>query len=79
VDKTDVFGTSALNGMHTFDQYLLGLWIDGIITEDEALRQADSVNNLRLQIKMVNLEDMGGDSGDVDQFTENMDSGKLRI
>jgi twitching motility protein PilU len=66
-------------GMQTFDQHLLKLWMNGIITEDEALRHADSVNNLRLQIKMVKLEDLGGDSGDVEQFTDNMDSGKLHI
>ena len=66
-------------GMHTFDQNLLGLWMEGAITEDEAMRHADSVNNLRLQIKMVNLEDMGGDTKDVGEFTKNMDSGKLRI
>lgn len=66
-------------GMHTFDQHLLNLWMDGTITEDEAMRHADSVNNLRLQIKMVKLEDEGGDSGNVGEFTSNMDSGDLRI
>jgi len=66
-------------GMHTFDQHLLNLWMDGTITEDEAMRHADSVNNLRLQIKMVKLEDEGGDSGDMGEFTNNMDSGDLRI
>ncbi len=66
-------------GMHTFDQHLLSLWMDGTITEDEAMRHADSVNNLRLQIKMVKLEDQGGDAGDVGEFTDSMDSGDLRI
>ena len=64
-------------GMQTFDQHLLQLWMEGYITEDEALRQADSVNNLRLQIKMVDLEDSGGGAADL---IENSDSsGELSI
>jgi len=66
-------------GMQTFDQHLLHLWMEGIITEDEALRQADSVNNLRLQIKMVNLEDQGGDLSDLEQVSSSMNSGNLSI
>jgi twitching motility protein PilU len=75
----DAMADGNIYGMHTFDQHLLRLWIDGVITEDEALRQADSVNDLRLQIKMAKLEDSGGDSSDVDQFTDNIDSGGLSI
>ena len=56
-------------GMQTFDQSLLELWMAGHITEDEALRHADSVNNLRLQIKMVNLKDQGGDAHDIGQLS----------
>jgi len=66
-------------GMQTFDQSLLHLWMDGLITEDEALRQADSVNNLRLQIKMVNLKDGGGDADDLQQLSGNLDSQDLSI
>ncbi|GAV20539.1 twitching motility protein PilU [Mariprofundus micogutta] len=65
-------------GMQTFDQSLLELWMAGQITEDEALRHADSVNNLRLQIKMVNLKDQGGDAHDLDQLSD-MGSGNLSI
>lgn len=75
----DAMAVGNIYGMHTFDQHLLRLWIDGVITEDEALRQADSVNDLRLQIKMAKLEDSGGDSGDIDQFTNNLGSGGLSI
>jgi len=46
-------------GMQTFDQHLLSLWRKDIITEEEALRQADAVNDLRLKIKMAKLEDNG--------------------
>ena len=39
-------------GMQTFDQHLFELYDNGIITYEDALRNADSVNDLRLQIKL---------------------------
>ncbi|WP_410498944.1 PilT/PilU family type 4a pilus ATPase [Chitinibacter sp. S2-10] len=39
-------------GMQTFDQSLFDLFEDGQITYEDALRNADSVNDLRLQIKL---------------------------
>ena len=39
-------------GMQTFDQSLFQLYEDGLITYEDALRNADSVNDLRLQIKL---------------------------
>jgi len=39
-------------GMHTFDQDLFRLYEEGRISYEEALRNADSVNDLRLQIKL---------------------------
>ena len=39
-------------GMCTFDQALFRLFEQGRITEDEALRNADSANNLRLKISL---------------------------
>jgi len=66
-------------GMQTFDQSLQELWMQGLITEDEALRHADSVNNLRLQIKMVNLKDSGGDINDMGQLSGNIDASDLKI
>ncbi len=66
-------------GMQTFDQSLQELWMQGIITEDEALRHADSVNNLRLQIKMVNLKDSGGDLNNMDQLSSGVDAPELKI
>jgi len=62
-------------GMQTFDQHLLKLWRDGIISEDEALRNADAVNDLRLKIKMAKLEGSGDDSGNsLDKMTGDGDS-----
>ena len=40
-------------GMQTFDQALFDLHQSGIITEDEAVRNADSANNLRLKINLA--------------------------
>jgi twitching motility protein PilU len=39
-------------GMQTFDQALFDLYEGGHITYEDALRNADSVNDLRLQIKL---------------------------
>ena len=39
-------------GMQTFDQALFDLYNEGEISYDEALRNADSTNELRLQIKL---------------------------
>lgn len=57
------------HGMVTFDQALLQLWQDGIISDVEALRNADSANNLRLKMKMAGMEGPGGSN--VDQLLEN--------
>jgi len=60
-------------GMRSFDQHLLQIWKEGIITEEVALANADAVNDLRLKMKMSRLESdeesssidaiTGGDSG----------------
>jgi twitching motility protein PilU len=39
-------------GMQTFDQALFDLYENNLITYEDALRNADSVNDLRLQIKL---------------------------
>ncbi|MEO6031102.1 MAG: PilT/PilU family type 4a pilus ATPase, partial [Burkholderiaceae bacterium] len=39
-------------GMQTFDQSLFDLYEGGAVTLEDALRNADSVNDLRLQIKL---------------------------
>ena len=66
-------------GMQTFDQHLFALWADGLISEDEALRNADSINNLRLEIKMARLEDSGDEAGRTDRVADQLDSGELKI
>ena len=49
-------------GMQTFDQALFDLFESGQITYEDALRNADSVNDLRLRIK---LEGKASDSNDL--------------
>lgn len=44
---------SSAVGMQTFDQHLYTLYKSGQISLDEALRNADSLNNLRLRIKLA--------------------------
>ena len=39
-------------GMQTFDGALYALVVEGAISEEEALKNADSVNNLRLRLKL---------------------------
>lgn len=51
---------SATIGMQTFDHHLFELYRQGKITMEEALKNADSANNLRLRIKLAedpNLEE----------------------
>ena len=47
-----IMGKSRELGMQTFDQALFDLYNDGAISYEEALRNADSMNELRLQIKL---------------------------
>ena len=50
-------------GMVTFDEALFRLYRDGKISEAEALRNADSVNNLRLKIKLADEGGLEGSGG----------------
>jgi twitching motility protein PilU len=43
---------SAEQGMQTFDGALFGLVVEGAIDEEQALKHADSANNLRLRLKL---------------------------
>ena len=56
-------------GMQTFDQALFDLYEFGRVTYEDALRNADSVNDLRLQIK---LNSERARSGDLSSGTEHL-------
>ena len=51
-DIKEVMEKSATQGMQTFDNALYQLYKDGRIALQEALQNADSVNNLRLKIQL---------------------------
>src|SRR4030095_7592993 len=63
--KGDVSGIKELMkksrelGMQTFDQSLFGLYEAGLISYEDALRNADSLNDLRLEIKLPAKEAKG--------------------
>jgi len=48
----EIMEKSAESGMKTFDTALFDLVVEGAIDEEEALKNADSVNNLRLRLKL---------------------------
>lgn len=58
IAKGDVSGIKAIMnksrelGMQTFDQALFDLYNEGLISYEEALKNADSVNEVRLKIKL---------------------------
>ena len=50
----NIMEKSAQLGMQTFDDALFALVKEGVVSEDEALKNADSANNLKLRIKLNN-------------------------
>ena len=66
-------------GMKTFDTALLELYQEGLITEEEALRNADSPNNVRLKIKFAKEEGdaEGGPMGLSLESSEEEDEGQV--
>ncbi len=55
----EIMKKSEHQGMQTFDSDLLKLFQQGRISEEEALRNADSQNNLRLRIKAMTNDGAG--------------------
>jgi twitching motility protein PilU len=53
----EIMAKSTRLGMQTFDQSLFGLYDEGAITYEEAMRNADSKNELRLKIKLDSKRD----------------------
>jgi len=56
----EAMSQGSVEGMHTFDQSLFDLYKKGLITYDSALAYADSVNDVRLRIK---IDEVGEDDG----------------
>lgn len=53
----EVMAKSTQQGMQTFDQHLFNLFEERVINYDEAMRNADSQNELRLRIKLESKRD----------------------
>ncbi|MEM6582200.1 MAG: PilT/PilU family type 4a pilus ATPase [Pseudomonadota bacterium] len=59
----DLMAKSTELGMQTLDQSLVAAYKEGIISKEDALRHADSANDVRLQIKMYDKTQPGGGGG----------------
>jgi twitching motility protein PilU len=58
----EAMSQGTVEGMHTFDQSLFDLYKKGLITYDSALAYADSVNDVRLRIKIDEVDEDEGTS-----------------
>lgn len=59
----DLMSKSTELGMQTLDQSLLKAYKDDLISKEEAIRFADSANDVRLQIKMLDRKEFGSGEG----------------
>ena len=55
-------------GMQTFDQSLFDLYEEGLIAYDDALKNADSVNDLRLNIQLNSKRGNAGQTSGIDSL-----------
>ncbi len=65
----EVMAKSRERGMVTFDQFLFDLFESGRITYEEALRNADSQNELRLKVKLESKRAPGRPGDDLSGMT----------
>jgi twitching motility protein PilU len=68
----EVMGVNETAGMITFDQSLVQLYQDGMITEETAVSQSDMPSDMKLKIQKIKI---GGQSGGL----SSMDTSVLRI
>ncbi|MEM1110888.1 MAG: PilT/PilU family type 4a pilus ATPase [Pseudomonadota bacterium] len=74
----EVMQKSENQGMKTFDSALFELYQEGKISEEEALRNADSPNNVRLKIKFAKEEGRSGNMGfSLERTEEEEDKGMM--
>ena len=78
----ELMAKSGEQGMKTFDQALFDLYEEGLITYEDALRNADSVNDLRLRIKLESKRtqkaDLMDEVGHLQMEEDPEESGLLR-
>ena len=73
----DIIEANQSMGMCSFDQSLLALFQQGLITEETALAQSDLPGDLKIKLKQSKLEALE-DNGKVDVFTR-LDTAGLRM
>lgn len=73
----DLMAKSTELGMQTLDQSLVKAYKEGLITKDDALRYADSANDVRLKIKMLDKGEFGTGDGLGLAFEEKEDEGRF--
>ena len=79
-DMKELIAKSNELGMQTFDQALFNLYEDGQIKYEDALRNADSVNDLRLRIKLEGKDSSKADLMDgLDSISMEDNDDKSRI
>ncbi len=59
----DLMSKSTELGMQTLDQSLVKAYRENLISKEEAIRFADSANDVRLQIKMLDRNELGSGDG----------------
>jgi len=64
----DLMAKSTELGMQTLDQSLVKAYKEGVISKEDALRYADSANDVRLQIKMFDKTMPGGTKASRDEL-----------
>jgi twitching motility protein PilU len=64
----EIMAKSTRLGMQTFDQSLFALYEDGVISYEEAMRNADSKNELRLRVKLESKRE----TANADQQSESL-------
>jgi twitching motility protein PilU len=75
----EVMGRSTRLGMNTFDQALFDLYERGLISYEDALRNSDSKNELRLRVKLESKRENKPVEGDGDlALLEDDDQGRGR-
>lgn len=62
----DVMGANEVVGMLTFDQSLLSLYRQGLITEETAIAQSDMAGDMRLKIQKLKIGENAGGLSSVD-------------
>ena len=73
----DLMAKSTELGMQTLDQSLVKAYSDGLISKDDALHYADSANDVRLKIKMLDRGELGTGDGLGLSYEEEEDEGRF--